>query len=137
MRKGVIILALGACVVSACSLGAAPRNVSNAASGPSGSTSTGFRAPVVQRERGLESVIGKGASTLTQRFGNARLDLIEGDARKLQFSSESCVLDIFLYPLQDNADPVATHIEARQRVGGASTDHADCIADIAGAGSGD
>lgn len=127
MRKGAAVLALGAVFASACSSGAAPRAVSAT---PNPAPSTSFRAPVVQNERGLESVIGKGASALTQRFGEARLDLSEGDARKLQFSSSNCVLDIFLYPLRDNAAPVATHIEARQRVGGANTDRALCIADV-------
>ena len=126
MRKGVAALAFGAVLVSACSSGAAPRAVSATPTPQAGS----FRAPVVQNERGLESVIGKGASALTQRFGKARLDLSEGDARKLQFSSNDCVLDIFLYPLRDNTVPVATHVEARQRVGGAATDRARCIAEV-------
>ena len=127
MRKGLGVLALGAVCVSACSSGAAPRTVSPGTASAAGQPAGTFRAPVVQNERGLESVIGKGANALTQRFGKARLDLSEGDARKLQFSSNECVLDIFLYPLRDKAAPVATHIEARQRVGGASTDRARCI----------
>ena len=121
------MIVLGALLVSACSSGAAPRAVSAT---PTPAPSTGFRPPVVQRERGLESVIGKGARDLAQRFGEARLDLSEGDARKLQFSSNECVLDIFLYPLRDNAVPVATHVEARQRVGGAATSRAKCIEDV-------
>lgn len=127
MRKGVTGLALGAVLTSACSSGAVPRTVSAT---PRSAPSTTFRTPVVQNERGLESVIGKGASALTQRFGKARLDLSEGDARKLQFSSNDCVLDIFLYPLRDNAAPVATHVEARRRVGGANTDRAQCIEEV-------
>jgi hypothetical protein len=87
-------------------------------------------APQIQRERGLESVIGKGASALTRRFGRARIDLSEGDARKLQFSSQNCVLDIFLYPLERGNSPVATHVEARQRAGGGDANRAQCIAEV-------
>ena len=130
MRKGLGLLALGAVCVSACSSGATPRTVSTSPTSAAGPSAGTFRAPVVQNERGLESVIGQAANALTQRFGEARLDLSEGDARKLQFSSNECVLDVFLYPLRDNATPVATHIEARQRVGGASTDRAKCIEQV-------
>lgn len=86
--------------------------------------------PTILREEGLESVIGKSANSLTRRFGEARIDLFEGDARKLQFISASCVLDIFLYPLERNATPVATHVEARRRIGGGNADRAGCIAEV-------
>ena len=82
------------------------------------------------RASDLDSVIGQGAASLVQRFGKARIDLVEGDARKLQFASDACVLDVYLYPLQANAQPVATHVEARQRVGGADADRARCIAEV-------
>ncbi len=82
------------------------------------------------RNAGLDSVIGERATTLSRRFGDARIDLVEGDARKLQYASDRCILDIFLYPLQANADPVATHVEARNRNGGAETDRAGCIAEV-------
>ena len=88
------------------------------------------RAPTIQRGQGLDSVIGKRASTLAQRFGSARIDLSEGDARKLQFISETCVLDIFLYPLERNAAQVATHVEARKRIGGGDADRAECIKEV-------
>lgn len=125
-RNSFAMLCLSALLVSACST-------------TSGGTSTSVRtapapgnvpAPTILREAGLDSVIGKGASSLTRRFGSARIDLSEGDARKLQFISASCVLDIFLYPLERNATPVATHVEARQRVGGGDANRAGCIADV-------
>ena len=89
-----------------------------------------FRSPQVMRGAGIDSVIGTGASALTSRFGDARIDLAEGDARKLQFVSDRCVLDIYLYPLEANGAPVATHIEARARNGGGEADRARCIADV-------
>jgi len=94
-------------------------------------------APKIMREEGLESVIGKGASSLTNRFGQARIDLSEGDARKLQFISQNCVLDIFLYPLERNSTPVATHVEARQRRGGGEADRAGCIEEVKRAAAGE
>lgn len=125
-RSTLIVLSSG--LIAACvpSLREAPATV-RAVPIP---TTSGVPSPVIQRERGLESVIGKRASALTRRFGKARIDLSEGDARKLQFSSRNCVLDIFLYPIERGNVPVATHVEARQRVGGGKANRAQCIADV-------
>ncbi|QUL37227.1 hypothetical protein [Erythrobacter sp. JK5] len=131
MRSLVAVAVLFA--VSACAGGsarvptrpsAAPAPV--AAAPPAGA----FKAPQVLRGRGLDGIIGARATTLTARFGSARIDLTEGDARKLQFASDRCVLDVFLYPLEAGAEPVATHVETRWRAGGAEADRADCIAEI-------
>lgn len=84
------------------------------------------------RAPGLEGVIGVGAAQLERRFGKPRLDVIEGDARKLQFSGEPCVLDIFLYPLQPGASPVATHVEARRASDGRDVDRAACVRALGG-----
>ncbi|MDJ0641543.1 MAG: hypothetical protein QNJ15_01890 [Erythrobacter sp.] len=89
-----------------------------------------FRPPAIMSERGLDSVIGARASALTARFGTARIDLTEGDARKLQFAGQTCVLDIFLYPLEAGREPVATHVEVRRRSGAGEIDRARCIAEI-------
>lgn len=88
----------------------------------------GFIAPQVMRMPGLENVIGRDAGQLQQQLGRARLDIAEGDARKLQFSGEPCVLDIWLYPLRPGAVPVATHIEARRASDGRDVDRAQCVA---------
>lgn len=132
MRKSSAILCVSAVLVSACSAGSsgAPTSVRPAPS--SGSVP----APTILREAGLSSVIGEGASSLTRRFGDARIDLSEGDVRKLQFVSANCVLDIFLYPLERNAAPIATHVEARQRAGGGDADRARCIKDVEQAAQG-
>ncbi|MEM7779678.1 MAG: hypothetical protein AAF697_04700 [Pseudomonadota bacterium] len=82
----------------------------------------------MQQGNGLDSIIGASANTLTARFGAPRLNRIEGDARKLQFVGEGCVLDIYLYPLQAGGAPVATHVEARAQQGGGVIDRARCIA---------
>lgn len=83
------------------------------------------------RERGLENVIREGSASLLRRFGATRLETIEGDMRKLQFSGEACVLDIFLYPLTPGGEPVATWVEARRRSDGAEVDRAACVAALA------
>ena len=88
------------------------------------------RVPVTMAPQGLEGVIGQDAGTLTRRFGAPRIDLAEGDARKLQFSGSSCVLDIYLYPMRPDAEPVAAHVEARLRQGGAAVDRGDCIREV-------
>jgi hypothetical protein len=79
---------------------------------------------------GLEGVIGSSAPALVRRFGPARIDLLEGDARKLQFAGSACVLDIYLYPVHAGAEPTATHVAARQRAGGAAVDQGACIREI-------
>lgn len=84
------------------------------------------------RAPGLENVIGQNAAQLERKFGKARLDIPEGDARKLQFTGEPCVLDIYLYPLQPGGQPVATHVEARRASDGRMVDRAACVAALGG-----
>lgn len=120
MHKGLTITAL-ALLASACAGG---NYVSGGASASPVPSST-FRAPQVMQ--GVDGVIGQQAASLTRRFGEPRIDLAEGDARKLQFAGDSCVLDIFLYPLEAGGTQVATHVEARQRRGGGQIDSGACI----------
>lgn len=132
MRKSLTMLCLCAALTSACSTGGAKRPIASTPPTPDAR----FRTPQIQRGSDLDSVIGKGAASLARRFGTARIDLSEGEARKLQFISANCVLDIFLYPLERSTAPVATHVEARRRVGGGDTDRARCIAEIERSASG-
>ena len=83
--------------------------------------------PQVQHLTGLEGVIGATPSELTRQFGPARLDVWEGDARKLQFSGDACVLDIYLYPSAQGREPQATYIDARRASDGKDVDRPDCI----------
>lgn len=130
MRRMVILL--GAITISACAGGSASAPVQRTAAAPPAQANGGFRPPDMQNARGLNGVIGARAPALTQRFGTARIDLTEGDARKLQFSGSTCILDVFLYPLQAGQEPVATHVEARLRKGGGAVDKRECIDEIAG-----
>ena len=76
---------------------------------------------------GLERVIGATSADLIRQFGPARLDVWEGDARKLQFSGSPCVLDIYLYPAAKDREPQATYLDAR-RSDGRDVDRAACVA---------
>jgi hypothetical protein len=77
---------------------------------------------------GVEGVIGNDAAGLVRQFGQPRLDVIEGDARKLQFSGTACVLDAYLYPPGEGREPLATYIDARRASDGQDVDRAACIA---------
>ncbi len=77
---------------------------------------------------GLEGVIGSTREDLTRQFGPARLDVWEGDARKLQFSGTACVLDVYLYPSASGREPQATYVDARRVSDGQDVDRAACIA---------
>jgi hypothetical protein len=79
---------------------------------------------------GLEGVIGATASELTRRFGPARLDVWEGDARKLQFSGLPCVLDVYLYPSAAGREPQATYADARRASDGKDVDKAACASSL-------
>jgi hypothetical protein len=85
------------------------------------------REPEVMHQPGLEGVIGARAATLLQAFGTPRIDLKEGDVRKLQFAGLPCVLDIYLYPPDGGGEQVATHVDARRASDGQDVDRAACV----------
>lgn len=87
--------------------------------------------PRIQSLPGVEGVIGATSAELIREFGPARLDVWEGDARKLQFTGTACVLDIYLYPTTSGAEPKATYVEGR-RSDGRDVDDAACIAALRG-----
>lgn len=89
---------------------------------------TGFRPAKVMNLPGLEGVIGADAGGLVRQFGTPRLDVWEDDARKLQFSSSACVMDVFLYPPAPGRTETATWVEARRATDGRDVDRAACIA---------
>lgn len=90
-------------------------------------SSATFRAPQILEGPGLSGIIRQNADTIIRRFGTPRLDVPEGDMRKLQFAGSACVLDVFLYPLSPGGQPVATWMEARRASDGASVDRLACI----------
>lgn len=124
MIRTAALLAGLAAVLSSCA--ATPKPASSSAP-PHGSIVV---LPRVMAVAGLEGVIGVPAKAVTGRFGTPRLDVAEGDARKLQFAGTTCVLDIYFYPVAAAAEPTATHVEARQRQGGAAFDAGACIREV-------
>ena len=91
----------------------------------------GFVTPQILRLPGLERVIERDATALRNTFGPPRLDVREGDMRKLQFVGEACVLDVYLYPLRPGGEPVATYVDARRPSDGLDVDRAACVAALA------
>ena len=83
--------------------------------------------PRVLAAPGLEGVIGAEPKELVRQFGPARLDVWEGDARKLQFIGAACVLDVYLYPPAPGAAPEATYVDARRASDGQDVDRASCV----------
>lgn len=128
IRAFIMLGALGV-TLGGCAGGSAPRPAGSArpAAAPH---STIVVVPEVMAPAGLQGVIGSPVAALTRRFGTPRIDLAEGDARKLQFAGRACVLDIFLYPLSAGTEPTATHVEARIRQGGGAADAGACIREV-------
>ncbi|MEH6723825.1 MAG: hypothetical protein V7686_09935 [Qipengyuania sp.] len=132
MRKSALLLLplLGACTTVPVAPGAPaarpgatppPQEVRVAPTTPS------FRAPRVMNMPGLESVIGRNETALANLFGAPRLTVKEGDAKKLQFVGEACVLDVYLYPLEPRGEPSATYVDARRASDGLDVDRAACV----------
>lgn len=86
------------------------------------------RTPQIQSLPGVDGVIGSTTAELTRQFGPAQLEVWEGDARKLQFSGEACVLDVYLYPPEQGREPQASYVDARRPADGQDVDRAACIA---------
>ena len=133
MPPRLIALLLPFPLLAACaSTGATP------ASSGGVSVPTPVRTPVrrppppaaVQALPGTEGVIGSIRGDLLRQFGPARLDVWEGDARKLQWTGQACVLDVYLYPKSAGAEPQATYVDARRPSDGRDVDRAACIAAI-------
>lgn len=124
---------LAACGASP-SVGGKVQSASTAVTKPSGSSRNVRapsrykpRAPQVQNVPGLEGVIGSTSAELTRQFGPPRLDVWEGDARKLQFSGNGCVLDVYLYPTEAGRDPQVTYIDTRNPNDGQDVDRTACV----------
>lgn len=120
--------------LAACGSGSGGGAVQSVASKPAPGK-TAVRTPVrrppatarVQTLPGLEGVIGATSADLARQFGSPRLDVIEGDAHKLQFSGAACVLDIYLYPAAAGHEPQATYVDARRSSDGQDVDRAACV----------
>ena len=132
MRKFALLLLplLGACATAPAPSGSAPARPV-AAPPPQevrvAPSTQAFRAPRVMNVPGLEGVIGKNETALANLFGAPRLTVKEGNAKKLQFVGEACVLDVYLYPLEPRGEPSATYVDARRASDGLDVDRAACV----------
>jgi hypothetical protein len=108
---------LAALLLAGCASGAAEQRPSGAATAPAPRYT-----PV-----GLEGVLGRTAAVLQAEFGQPELDVREGSARKLQFASQICVLDTYLYPPKAGGPAIVTHVDARTP-DGRDIDRASCVA---------
>jgi len=126
---------LAACGGAGAAVKSAPARPALAAPAPAPVRTPGRRPPPraqVQVAPGLEGVIGTTAEDLLAQFGAARLDVWEGDARKLQFTGTACVLDVYLYPPAPGRKPEATFVEARRASDGQDVDRAACVSALRG-----
>ncbi|HKT85940.1 MAG TPA: hypothetical protein VJQ77_07645 [Novosphingobium sp.] len=120
---------MAACSVSPGSVASAPgKAASSRAPAVRAPSRAAPPAPKFQTIPGLEGVIGADRRQLISRFGTPRLDVWEGDARKLQFTGNACVLDIYLYPTPASREPLATFLDARRASDGQDVDRAACVA---------
>jgi hypothetical protein len=126
-------------LLAACGAGAGGGKLASASTRPAPSAPSKARTPVrtpvavkpmpirAAAVAGLEGVIGATSADLLRQFGPARLDVWEGDARKLQFTGSPCVLDIYLYPPALGREPQASHVEARRASDGEEVDRIACV----------
>lgn len=83
---------------------------------PTTRPAAGF-TPATRAPAGNGSLIGLDARAVLRQYGQPRLDIRDPTARKLQYSGERCVLDIYLYPPAESREPVVSYIEARTAEG--------------------
>ena len=71
------------------------------------------------------SLTGLTAQDLIARFGSPQLQIREGNSMKLQFRSQECILDAYLYPSGNSGTLKVTHVDTR-RPSGADIPQAAC-----------
>lgn len=142
MQFRIILAASLLALLSACGEGSAPPPKRVVSAPPPPVRKPATTAPLVQPPvrrpppvsahmlPGLEGVIGATTGDLIRQFGKPRLDVYEGEARKLQFLGTACVLDIYLYPSAAGREPQASHTEARRASDGRDVDRALCVASL-------
>jgi len=83
--------------------------------------------PVTPAEPQTRRLLGLTAQELVGQLGNPALQVREGSSLKLQFRSQRCVLDAYLYPSGNGGGSLrVTYVDTRT-ASGAATDQAACI----------
>ena len=76
-------------------------------------------AAVAPRPPVSGALIGRTSAELVARFGTPQFQVREASGLKLQWSSASCILDVYLYPPVGSAvGERAVHADARRADGG-------------------
>ena len=82
--------------------------------------------PVTPAEPQTRRLLGLTAQDLVGHLGNPQLQIREGNSLKLQFRTQRCVLDAYLYPSGGGGPLRVTYVDTRLP-SGAGTDQAACI----------
>lgn len=61
----------------------------------------------------FDRLLNLDAGDVIQILGQPAQDAQEGPARRLQFSGAACILDVYLYPPADGAEPRVAYAAAR------------------------
>ena len=80
-----------------------------------------------QRPQVRSTIVGLTASELVGHFGNPALQVREGVGLKLQFRSNRCVLDAYLYPPETGSGVQRVTFVDTRLPSGVATDQAACI----------
>jgi hypothetical protein len=82
--------------------------------------------PVTPAEPEPRRLLGLTAQELVGHLGNPQLQVREGSSLKLQFRTQRCVLDAYLYPSGGGGPLRVTYVDTRTSRG-VATDQAACI----------
>ena len=82
---------------------------------------------VSQPSKARSVIVGLTASELVGHFGNPALQIREGTGLKLQFRSNRCVLDAYLYPPESGSGVQRVTFVDTRLPSGVATDQAACI----------
>jgi len=87
--------------------------------------------PVTPSPHIRSGLLGMTASQLIATLGNPQFQVREGPSLKVQFRSDACILDAYLYPQGGSGELRVTHVDARLP-SGADTNQAACISALEG-----
>ena len=109
MKHSIRMMAALGGLLTLTGCGGATGGVESAGSRPAGPMAGQYGRP--------QGLIGANARRLVSILGQPRLDIRDRTVRKLQFVTERCVIDAYLYAPAPGREPVTTHVDARLPTG--------------------